>query len=51
MKRLADLQSRSGLDDKAFTQELFNVGHLSLDGFAKYLALSEADKQRFRSWI
>lgn len=50
MKRLADLQSRSGLDDKAFTQELFSVGHLSLDGFEKYLALSEADKRRFRSW-
>jgi hypothetical protein len=47
MKRLADLQPKFGMDDKAFTEAVFSVGHLSLDGFERYLALSDPDKLRF----
>ncbi len=49
MKRLADLQAQSGLDDKAFTQLLFAVGRISLENFAKFLALPDADKKRFQT--
>ena len=49
MKRLEDLQAQSRLEDKAFTQLLFAVGRISLENFAKFLALSDVDKKRFQT--
>jgi uncharacterized protein (DUF885 family) len=49
MKKLGDLQAQSGLGDKAFTQLLFAVGRISLRNFAKFLALTDADKKRFQT--
>lgn len=47
LKRLTDLQAKFGYDDKAFTEIIFSLPHVSLATLEKFLALSEPDKKRF----
>ncbi len=46
LKRITDLQARFGLDDKAFTETIFGLPHVSLATLEKFLTLSAVDKER-----
>ncbi len=44
MKRIADLEVKSGMDSKAFTEQLFSCGNVSMENLEGYLKLDA--KQR-----
>ncbi len=44
MKRIADLEAKSGMDAKAFTEQLFSCGNVSMENLEGYLKLDA--KQR-----
>ena len=47
LKRLLDMEKQYGIDEKTYTELLFSVGHISLQSFESFLALSESDKKQF----
>lgn len=49
LKRLLDLEKQHGIDEKTYTGLLFSVGHISLQSFEAFLALSESDRKRFQT--
>ena len=47
LKKLNELERKSGLSQLEFTKRLFDVGDMSLECFAQYLQLNQLDRQRY----
>ncbi len=51
VRQLLAWEHDAGLSKDEFTRKLFNVGHISLDSFQRYLQLAPEDQIRFESGV
>jgi len=47
MKKLLDLESEFGYDEKSFTEVIFSLPRVSLRTLENFLKMSDEDKNRF----